>query len=230
MPDAVPIVPAAGLKGEVVATELERHERSVARRSAEIRATVPDVEYAATVAMDAAEQRATALGVSAAALVVQATAAALRAVPRINGAYRDGRYERYSRVNVGVTVVEEGAYAIPTIFDADQKPPEELERELDDYVRRARSGELASAEQTGATFTVTAAAGPAVERLAPLIIGTQAAALATGAVGDEPVVRDGAVVSGRTMAVTLACDQRIVHGHHAAAFLAALKEHLEQRA
>jgi pyruvate dehydrogenase E2 component (dihydrolipoamide acetyltransferase) len=230
MSDAVQVSPPTGLKGDVVTTELERHERSVARRSAEIRATVPDVEFTAVIEMSAAEERAAAGGVSINALIVEATAAALRAVPRLNGAYRDGHYEQYSRVNIGVTIFGEGLYAIPTIFDADERTASELSAELSDYADRARSDALAPGELTGATFTLTAPAGEAVSSATPLIIAPQAGALAAGAVRDEPVVRDGALVAGRTMVITLACDHRISHGHHAAAFLAALKANLERAA
>jgi pyruvate dehydrogenase E2 component (dihydrolipoamide acetyltransferase) len=228
MTDAVHGLPATvGLKGEITETELTRNERTVARRSAEIRATVPDLEFTAVVEMSHAEARAADLGIGVVALVLEATAQALRAVPHLNGAYRDGRYEHYQRVNVGVTIFDDGVYAIPTVFDADQKGPLELDAELQDYARRARSDELASAELTGATFTLTGPPGSAVTSATPLVIAPQAAALATGMVQDQAVVSNSGLIAGRTMVLTLACDGRIVHGHRAAAFLAAVKDQLE---
>jgi pyruvate dehydrogenase E2 component (dihydrolipoamide acetyltransferase) len=218
----------AGLKGEVTTRELERFERTVARRSAEIRATVPSVELTAVVEVGAALAKAASAGVSLDALLVEAAAAALRAVPRANGSYRDGRYETYSRVNIGVVVAEEEeVYVIPTVFDADTKSVTELHAELDDYSARARASELASAEQTGATFTIFTAPGESVESAQPLIMAPQAAALAFGAVRDEPVVRDGAMVAGQTVRVALSCDHRILFAVHGAAFLEAFKRHLE---
>ena len=217
-------VAASGLKGEVITRELERFERTVARRSAEIRATVPSIELTAVVAVDGA----LASGVSLDALVVQAAAVALRAVPRANGSYRDGKYETYSRVNIGIVVAdEEGTYAIPTVFDADSKSAAELEAELADYSERVRAGELASAEQTGATFTLSLPPGDAVTTVAPLIMAPQAAALAVGGVQSAPVVRDGTVVAGQTIAVALSCDHRILFAVHGATFLEAFKRQLE---
>jgi pyruvate dehydrogenase E2 component (dihydrolipoamide acetyltransferase) len=217
-------VAASGLKGDVTTRELERFERTVARRSAEIRATVPSIELTAVVSVDGALVN----GVSLDALVVEAAAVALRAVPRANGSYRDGRYETYSRVNIGVVVAdEEGVYAIPTVFDADTKSVVELEVELADYRGRARAGDLASAEQTGATFTVSLPLGDAVVAVEPLIMAPQAAALAVGGVQSGPVVRDGTVVAGQTIAVALSCDHRILFAVHGAALLEAFKRHLE---
>jgi pyruvate dehydrogenase E2 component (dihydrolipoamide acetyltransferase) len=217
-------VAGSGVKGEVTTRELERFERTVARRSAEIRATVPSIELTAVVSVDGA----LASGVSLDALVVAAAAAALRAVPRANGSYRDGKYETYSRVNIGVVVAdEEGTYAIPTVFDADSKSAAELEAELADYSERVRAGELASAEQTGATFTVSLSPGDAAVTAEPLIMAPQAGALAVGGVQSAPVVRDGTIVAGQTIAVALSCDHRILFAVHGAAFLKAFKRHLE---
>jgi len=86
---------------------------------------------------------------------------------------------------------------------------------------------LASAEQTGATFTLSLPPGDAVTTVAPLIMAPQAAALAVGGVQSAPVVRDGTVVAGQTIAVALSCDHRILFAVHGAAFLEAFKRQLE---
>ena len=80
---------------------------------------------------------------------------ALRAHPRANAAYRDGRYELYSRVNVAVTVATQDGYANPTVLDADTKPLAALDSELSGLPERARAGELTPPELAGATFTLT---------------------------------------------------------------------------
>lgn len=219
---------SAGVKGEVTTVEPERHERAIARRSAEARATVPNVEYTAVVDMEATLRREAELRCGTTALVVRAAAHALRTIPRVNGAYRDGRYEVYSRVNIGVTIAEEGIYAIPTVFDADHKPPLEIAAELAEYVERARARALTPAETTGATFTLTDAVAYDIATLTPLIIPPQAAALAAGPVRDVPVIRSGAVVPGHTMVLTLACDHRVVYGAYASMFLEEMKAHLEE--
>ncbi len=223
-----PTAPAAGsLKGESTVSEPNRYERSVARRSAEIRATVPDAEFTTVVAMDAACEAASAQGVPVTALVLAAAAKALRQVPRLNGAYRDGRFELYSRVNIGVTVAGEGVYVVPTMFDSDHKSVSELAAELADYRARAEADRLESSELTGATFTFSDLSADGVVAGAPLIVGGQAGGLSAGAVRSVPVVRDGAVVAGRELVLTLAVDHRIAQAPDAGRFLAVIRETLE---
>lgn len=224
-----PSTAVGSLKGEANVAEPSRHERSVARRSAEIRATVPDAEFSTVVAMDAACEAASAAGVEPTALVLAAVAGALRAVPRLNGAYRDGRFELYSRVNLGVTIAAAGVYAVPTIFDSDSKSVTDLAAELADYRERALADRLESAEQTGATFTFTDLSGDGLTAGAPLILGGQAGALSAGAIRAVPVVRDGAVVPGHELVLTLAVDHRIAQAPDAGRFLGAVRATLEAR-
>jgi len=217
-----------GPKGIVTTIEPDRYERVVVRRSAETRATVPSVEFATEVDMERTLVTEAELGCGLTALVVRAAAHALRAVPRVNGAYRDGHYELYSRVNVGVTIAEAGLYAIPTVFDADEKSAIEIAAEVADHRTRALDGELVPADLTGATFTVIDSGQYDVVTVTPLIIAPQAAALAAGPVRETPIVRDGAVTAGHTMVATLASDHRIVYGDYASSFLAEFKAHLEE--
>lgn len=228
MSDAATPISEPGLKGEVTIVELDRLERTVARRSAESRATVPTMEFSCVADVGRLTDREAELGCGIVAMVLAAAANALRTVPRVNGSYRDGRYELYSRVNVGVTMLEEGIFLTPTIFDADEKPAIELARELASYYERAREDELHPAELTGATFTVVDSSAYDIAALTPMVLPPQAGALAFGPVRDVPVVRDGAVVPGRTMQLSLAVDHRIVYGHHAAAFLEEVKAFLEE--
>jgi len=146
----------------------------------------------------------------------------------VNGSYRDGHYELYSRVNVGVTIVGEGIYVTPTIFDADEKSAAEIGSELDAYRVRAREDELRAGELTGATFTVLDSSACDVVAVSPLVLPPQAGTLALGPIRDVPVVRGGEVVPGRTMQLSLSVDHRIVYGHHAAAFLEEVKAFLEE--
>lgn len=228
MSDAATPISESGLKGEITTLELDRHERTLARRSAESRATVPTVEFSNVVNVDALLQREAEVGCGIVAAVIAAAAHALRTVPRVNGAYRDGRYELYSRVNVGVTLIGDGLYSTPTIFDADAKPAAEIGRELAGLYERAREAELHPSELTGATFTVIDSSEYDIVALTPLVLPPQAGALAFGPVRDVPVLRDGQVVPGRTMQLSLAVDHRIVYGHHAAAFLEEVKAFLEE--
>jgi pyruvate dehydrogenase E2 component (dihydrolipoamide acetyltransferase) len=158
-------------------------------------------------------------GWSITAILVRACALALRAVPRANGAYRDGRFELYSRVNVGVVLASERSYVIPTVFDADRKAVPDLSAELEQLTRGADAGELSPPAFSGATFTLTNVGELGVDASTIVVNPPQAAALAAGAIRNEPVVRGGEIVAGHAMTVTLACDHRILYGAQAARFL-----------
>ncbi|MGZ4304205.1 MAG: 2-oxo acid dehydrogenase subunit E2, partial [Solirubrobacteraceae bacterium] len=157
---------------------------------------------------------------SMAAILVLACARALRTVPRANGAYRDGRFELYSRVNVGIVVVaHERSYLIPTVFDADQQSLTDLSKEVERITAAALAGELEPPAYSGATFTLSDVGALGVPASAIVVNSPQAAALAAGAIREVPVVRDGAVQPGQLMTITLACDHRILYGAQAARLL-----------
>ncbi|MEO8967804.1 MAG: 2-oxo acid dehydrogenase subunit E2 [Solirubrobacteraceae bacterium] len=223
VPDAADPAP---LKGQTTIVEPSRVERSIARRTAEVRATVPDLELSADV--DATGLlAATAGGCAPTAVLVRACAQALRSHPRANAAYRDGHYELYSRVNVAVTVFTEDGWLSPTLIDADTRTLEALDAELIGLSARAAAGELTPPELAGATFTLTDLGPWRVSRPSAFVAAPQAAALAAGAVQSVAVVRDGAVVPGDRVTLTLACDSRILFGVHAARFLGAVADALE---
>lgn len=218
----------SALKGEIRVIEPGRAQRAIARRAAETRATVPDLELRTDVDIEAALVVADRRGNSLTAVLVRACALALRDCPQANGAYRDGHYELYSRVNVGVTLHREGAYITPTVLDADTKPVEELHREIEHMRARASAGELTPPELAGATFTLIDVSSYGVDGWSPLVTPPQAAALAAGRVRPAAVVRDGVVVAGRLLGLTLACDHRILFGAQAAAFLESVSTRLQQ--
>jgi pyruvate dehydrogenase E2 component (dihydrolipoyllysine-residue acetyltransferase) len=222
-PPAVGIA-AESLKGETTVEEPDRSGRAIARRSAEIRATVPDLELSIDADAEALLARAEAEQIATPALLVAGCAGALRAFPRVNGAYRDGRYELYSRINVGVVIRTAQAPVTATLLDADTKSVAELHEELARLAARARSGELTPPEQAGATFTVEDLGESGTHRAAGLVRPSQAAILTAGAIRAVPVLRDRAVVPGHQLTLTLTCDHRIVFGDTAAGFLRRLTE------
>lgn len=219
--------PGSGIKGEVIIKELSRRERSAARRSAETRAIVPSIELTSTVDMEAALTRAESEQCPLIVVVITAVAGALKLMPRLNGAYRDGRHEFYSRVNIAVPVGDGDGRALATLFDADSRTLGELAAELEALRERASEGELVAADAAGATFTVVPPLAEGVRTLTPLIQPPQAATLAIGAVIRAPVARGKALHVGHVADLTLACDHRIVQDVHGAAFLGAVKDRLE---
>jgi pyruvate dehydrogenase E2 component (dihydrolipoamide acetyltransferase) len=217
-------VSAPSLKGETTVEEPDHAARGIARRSAEIRATVPDLELSVEADAGALLARAEGEGCTTTALLIAACAGALRAFPRVNGAYRDGHYELYSRVNVGVVIQTAQTPVTATVLDADAKSVAELDDEVARLTARARSGELTPPEQAGATFTIEDLGESGVHRAAGLVRPSQAAILTAGAIRALPVLRDGAIVPGHQLTLTLACDHRIVFGAPAAGFLRRVTE------
>jgi pyruvate dehydrogenase E2 component (dihydrolipoamide acetyltransferase) len=225
-PVSAPSAPGRSLKGQAEIVEPSRAEQAIARRAAEIRATVPDLELSTTLDADPARRRAQAADVSLGAVAVAAISRALRSFPRANGAYRDGHYELYSRINVAVMLSGPQAPTSATLFDADARSLTELDDELSRLRDRARRGELTSPEQAGATFTLHDLTEHGIDRGVPLVISPQAAALSLGAIRRVAVVGAEGIQPGHMWTLTLAADHRILFGDAATGFLAAVGREL----
>jgi len=224
-----------GAKGEVTTQELSRLQRTVARRMAESKATVPDFSLELDVDMTLCiELRERLKGQTEHApsfndMVVKAAALALRDHPRVNGAYRDGRFEAYSRINVGVAVAANDALVVPVIHDADQKSLGEISRQARRLIERVRDGQVTPPEVSAGTFTVSNLGMYGVDRFTAIINPPQAAILTVGTLKKKPAVdHRGRVVARDLMSLTLSCDHRILYGADGAAFLAQVRELLEQ--
>ncbi len=153
-------------------------------------------------------------------MVVKACALALREFPRANGAYRDGRIELYSRVNVGVAVAARDALVVPTVFDADRKGLRQIGEETRSLASRVRDGTITPPELSGGTFTVSNLGMFGITNFHAVINPPQAGILAVGALERVPVFDEkGEVVPKDKMGVTLACDHRILYGADGAEFL-----------
>ena len=226
-----------GAKGDVVVIEPSRTQQLIARRMASAKATVP--EFQVTVEVDAEEalelreqlrNHASPLP-SVNDLVIKACALALRAFPNVNGAYVDGHFERYSRVNVGVAVAGEGTLVVPTVFDADLKSLVEIAAQTRKLASQVRDATVAPADLSGGTFTVSNLGMLGVARFTAVINPPQAAILAVGAATPKPVVGPtGAITVRRMMEMTISADHRIVYGAEAAEFLGAVRKRLEKPA
>ena len=236
---AAPVASVATAKGETLIEDPSRAQEVVARRMAEAKATVPEFTLQAEVdmerAVDARAQLKAVAGPEGVVptfndLVVKACGLALREFPRANGAYRDGRFELYSRVNVGVAVAAEDSLVVPVIFDADRRSLGDIALQTRTLAARVREGAITPPELSGATFTVSNLGMYGITSFTAIINPPQAAILAVGGLGPKAVVRDGAVVARHLMPVTLACDHRILYGAQAAEFLARIRTLLEHPA
>jgi pyruvate dehydrogenase E2 component (dihydrolipoamide acetyltransferase) len=228
-----------GAKGETTTRELTRTQRTIARRMAESKATIPDFTLSVDVDMEdcvalRTQLKGLAKDVATAHpsptyndMVVKASALALREHPRANASYRDGAFELHSRVNVGVAVASEDALVVPTVFDADTKSLGEIARETRALAERVRAGTVTPPELGGGTFTVSNLGMFGVKTFTAIINPPQAAIISVGALERRAVVRDSEILPRHTMTVTLACDHRILYGADAARFLARIRELLE---
>jgi pyruvate dehydrogenase E2 component (dihydrolipoamide acetyltransferase) len=161
-------------------------------------------------------------------LFVLAVARILREDRRFNSSYRDGAIEEYPRVHVAVAVATEETVVAPVLHDADFLSLQEISHKTTDLAARARVGNLTPSEIGGATFTVSNLGMLGVTSFAAVITPPQAASLALGGAREQLVlVNDGGVSVRKIVAMTLSCDHRVVSGHHAAMFLARLRELIE---
>jgi pyruvate dehydrogenase E2 component (dihydrolipoamide acetyltransferase) len=230
------VAAARGNKGAVTVQQLSRTQVQIAQRMAESRATIPDFTLGAEIDMQSAvalrdqlrRARATEVVPSYNDMVLKACAIALREHPRANAAYRDGAFELYERVNVGIAVAAQDSLIVPTVFDADGKTLLQIARETRTLAERVRQRTVTPAELSGATFTVSNLGMYGVASFAAIINPPQAAILAVGEVREVPVVRDGQLAPGVRMSATLTCDHRILYGAPAAEFLARIRQLLEQ--
>jgi pyruvate dehydrogenase E2 component (dihydrolipoamide acetyltransferase) len=247
-PDAAPAIaptssPAAvsegpeTAKGQTTYEDLSKLQSTISRRMAESKATAPHFYLEAEVDMSRLVEARAQIKAGAKEgdivpsfndMVVKACALALREHPRANGAYRDGRFELYSRVNVGVAVAARDALVVPTVFDADQKNLRQIATDSRALAQRVRDGQITPPELSGATFTVSNLGMFGIDSFAAVINPPQAAILAVGAITERPVVRDGSIGTAHLMRVNLACDHRILYGAPAAEFLARIRALLEE--
>jgi pyruvate dehydrogenase E2 component (dihydrolipoamide acetyltransferase) len=224
-----------GPKGEAEVQELTRLQQTVSRRMAESKATAPEFSIALTVDMTAAvELRERLKQISEPVpsfndMVVKASANALREFPRVNGAYRDGKFELYERVNVGIAVAAQDALVVPTLFDADKKSLGQIARDARAVIEKVKEKTVTPPELSGGTFTVSNLGMFGIEQFTAIINPPQAAILTVGKLAKKPAVDDkGKVVARDQMTLTLICDHRILYGADGAQFLARVKELLEQ--
>lgn len=224
-------------RGSAEVIELSKLQQTVARRMAESKATAPHFYLTAEVDMTRAVEARKRIKAAAKDgevvpsfndMVVKACALALREFPRANGAYRDGRVEEYSRVNIGVAVAARDALVVPTVFDADGKGLRQIATETRALAARVREGTITPPELSGGTFTVSNLGMFGVSSFSAVINPPQAAILAVGSIDEVPMVRDGDIVPGHRMAVNLACDHRILYGADGAQFLARVRDFLEE--
>ena len=213
-----------------------RIRRATARRLTESQQQVPHFYLRATVRGEALMALRSEINqdsptrISVNDLVVKAVAAAHVRVPEMNVTWTDDAVRRYGSVDVAVAVATERGLLTPVVRDVAASTVTDVAASVLDLAERARGGRLTQDELEGGSISVTNLGMYGVEEFAAIINPPHAAILAVGAIRDEPVVTDGAVVPATVMRLTLSVDHRPVDGALAARWLGVLVELLEHPA
>ena len=162
--------------------------------------------------------------------ILKACAAALRAVPAVNSSWDTTGIKYHSAAHVSFAVAIDDGLITPVIKDTDKKTVFQISSEAKDLGKRAKDKKLAPAEFTGGTFCVSNLGMMGITRFSAIINPPNSAILAVGTSVKVPVVKDGAIVIGERLALTLSCDHRVVDGALGAKFLNAIRDHLENPA
>ena len=160
-------------------------------------------------------------------MVVKACAMALKKHPQINTEWTDDKTIYNNHISVGVAVAIEDGLVVPVIPFTDSTSLTEIGAEVKDKAIKAKNKKLSPAEMSGSTFTVSNLGMFGVTEFTSIINQPNSAILSVGGINQQPIVKDGQIVVGNIMKVTLACDHRTIDGAVGAAFLNTLKQYIE---
>jgi len=160
-------------------------------------------------------------------MVIKAVAAALKKHPVINSAWQEDTIRRNEHINVGVAVSVEDGLLVPVVRFADGKTLSQISAEVKDFAGRAKSKKLQPEDWEGSTFTISNLGMFGIESFTAIINTPNACILAVGGTKQIPVVKNGMVVPGNVMKVTLSCDHRVVDGVAGSMFLKDFKKFME---
>ena len=160
-------------------------------------------------------------------MVIKATAAALRKHPDANSSWLGDRIRYNEHIHIGVAMAVDEGLIVPVVKFADEKDIQSVAAEVKDFAGRAKEKKLTPDDWAGNTFTISNLGMFGIEEFTAIINPPDACILAVGAIRQEPVVKNGQVVPGNKMKVTLSCDHRVVDGAVGAPFLKTLKNYLE---
>jgi pyruvate dehydrogenase E2 component (dihydrolipoamide acetyltransferase) len=234
--------PAAGAAQAVVNypssghtdTPVSQMRKTIAKRLAESKFTAP--HFYLTVAVDMSAASAARAEINSAGdvkisfndLVVKSVAKALKKHPAVNSAWMGDFVRTNYDVHIGVAVAVEDGLLVPVVRHADAKGLAEISSEVRSFAQKAKDKKLQPSDWAGNTFTISNLGMFGIEEFTAIINPPDAAILAVGGIQDVPVVKNGAVVPGQVMKMTLSCDHRVIDGATGAAFLNTVKGYLER--
>lgn len=208
--------------------------KTIARRLAESKFTAPhfyltmEINMGRAVEARAAMNAATGSKVSFNDMVVKATALALKQHPKVNSSWQGDTIRYNHHVHMGIAVAVEEGLLVPVVRFADTKTLVQINQEVKTFAEKAKTKKLQPSDWEGNTFTISNLGMFGIEEFTAIVNPPDACILAVGAIREVPVVKNGAVVPGHTMKLTLSCDHRVVDGASGSAFLQTLKAMLEE--
>ncbi|MCB9179271.1 MAG: 2-oxo acid dehydrogenase subunit E2 [Flavobacteriales bacterium] len=209
--------------------------KTIARRLAESKFSAPHFYLTLEIDMEPAMRARVAINnaiapdkISFNDLVIRAAAQALKQHPKVNSSWLGDRIRYNSHVHIGVAVAVEEGLLVPVVRFADTKSLRMIGSEVRVFAQKARDKKLQPQDWEGNTFTISNLGMFGIEEFTAIINPPDSCILAVGGIMEKPVVRNGAIVPGHTMKVTLSCDHRVVDGATGSAFLQTLKSYLEE--
>jgi len=208
--------------------------KTIARRLAETKFSAPEFYLTMVIDMDKAVESRTKLNEVASVkisfndLVIKAVSVALKKHPAINSSWLGDKIRVNHHVNIGVAIAVEDGLLVPVIRFADTKTLSQIATEVKDFAQKAKNKKLQPSDWEGSTFTISNLGMFGMDEFTAIINAPDSCILAVGAIQQVPVVKNGAVVPGNVMKLTLTCDHRVVDGATGAAFLQTLKGLLEE--
>lgn len=208
--------------------------KTIARRLSESLFTAPHFYLTMSIDMDACVaargklNEVSKVKISFNDMVLKAVAVALKQHPKVNSSWLGDKIRINHHVNIGVAVAVEEGLLVPVVRFADTKPLSQIATEVKEYAQKAKDKKLQPSDWEGSTFTISNLGMFGIDQFTAIINPPDACILAVGGISQEPVVKNGTIVPGNVMKVTLSCDHRVVDGATGAAFLQTLKSLLEE--
>ena len=212
---------------------ISQMRKTIAKRLAESKFTAPHFYLTISVDMDAAIDARKMLNsdsdvkISFNDLVIKAVSRALKKHPEVNSSWLGDVIRTNYDINVGVAVAVDDGLLVPVVKNADVKSLEVISSEVKNFSLRAKNKELQPSDWEGNTFTISNLGMFGIDQFTAIVNPPDSCILAVGGIQSIPVVKDGQVVPGNLMKLTLSCDHRVVDGAKGSAFLNSLKNFLE---
>ncbi|APD07670.1 dihydrolipoyllysine-residue acetyltransferase [Flavobacteriaceae bacterium UJ101] len=219
--------------GETTETAISQMRKVIAKRLSESKFTAPHYYLNIEIDMENAMASRKAINaipdtkVSFNDLVIKASAAALRKHPEINTTWGGDKIITHGDINIGVAVAVPDGLVVPVVNNADYLQLTQISASVKELAGKARDRKLTAEEMSGSTFTISNLGMFGIESFTSIINAPNSCILSVGAIVEKPVVKNGQIVVGHTMKVTLAADHRTVDGALGSAFLQTLKTMIE---